>query len=364
MRTAQARLKASRAAQARRIADLPVVLVVGDSGSCKTSVIAHSGLEPELLAGQVLEDNAIVPTASINIWFARNTAFVEAAGKLQKDRGLWASVVRKVQPTRLRALLSTGAEAPKAALVCVSSEDLLQAGGDRHIALARSLRDRLDAITAALAVRLPVYVMLTKSDRLTFFSEYARNLTNDEASHVLGATLPIQNDQLAGVYAESATQGLQIAFDNLVYSLCDRRPDLLSREHDGDKLSGIYEFPRELRKLRAPIIQFLVELCKPTQLGPAPFLRGFYFSGVRATFVSEPVRQAPVQSVPRLRPWPPMQPDSSTSQKVPQLNRRPPRRNRHAKNHSGFSSVISSAMFYCRIERLWARAARAPKQPR
>jgi len=299
VRTAQGRLKTSRGAHGGRIANLPVVLVVGDSGSCKTSVIAQSGLEPELVAGQVLEDNAIIPTASINIWFARNTAFVEAGGKLQKDRGLWAAVVRKVQPTRLRALLSSSAEAPKAALVCVSSEDLLQAGGDRHIALARSLRDRLDAICGTLAVKLPVYVLLTKSDRLTFFSEFARNLTNDEANRVLGATLPIQNDQLSGVYSESATQKLQIAFDNLVYSLCDRRPDLLSRENDGDKLSGIYEFPRELRKLKTPVVQFLVELCKPTQLGPAPFLRGFYFTGVRATFVSEPVRQAPVQSVPK-----------------------------------------------------------------
>src|SRR5262249_4003602 len=156
-----------------------------DSGSCKTSVIAHSGLEPELLAGQVFEDNAIVPTSSINLWFARNTAFVETGGKLQKDRDLWSSVVRKIQPTRIRALLSTGVEAPRAALVCVSGEELLQAGGDGHVALARSLRGRLDAISAALAVKLPVYVLLTKADRLSFFSEFARNLTNDEASQVL-----------------------------------------------------------------------------------------------------------------------------------------------------------------------------------
>ena len=66
--------------------------------------------------------------------------------------------------------------------------------------------------------------------------------------------------------------GTKIAFENLILSLCDRRTDLLSREHDTEKLSGIYEFPRELRKLRAPLVQFLVELCKPTQLGSAPFL--------------------------------------------------------------------------------------------
>jgi len=299
IRTAHSKLRSSNAVQKRRINELPIVLFVGENGSCKTSVVAHSGLDPELLAGQVYEDNAIVPTRSLNLWFARNVAFVETGGKLQSDENSWKALVRRMQPPRLRALLSSASEAPRAAIVCVSCEDLLQSGGDRHLALARLLRGRLDAIAGVLGIQLPVYVLITKADRITSFSEYTRNLTNEEASQALGVTLPIESGQRTGVYAEAATQKLNVVFDNLVFALCDRRTDLLSREHDTERIAGIYEFPRELRKLRTPLVQFLVELCKPTQLSAASFLRGFYFSGVRATFVSESVRQAPAPSAPK-----------------------------------------------------------------
>ena len=69
--------------------------------------------------------------------------------------------------------------------------------------------------------------------------------------------------------------------------MCNARPEFLSREQDPSQLPGIYEFPREFRKLRLPLVRFLVELCKPSQLNVGPFLRGFYFSGVRPVIVAE-----------------------------------------------------------------------------
>ena len=36
--------------------------------------------------------------------------------------------------------------------------------------------------------------------------------------------------------------------------------------------------PVEFRKLRAMAVQFMVDLCRPNQLGAGPFLRGFYFT--------------------------------------------------------------------------------------
>src|SRR5262249_37861946 len=91
-------------------------------------------------------------------------------------------------------------------------------------------------------------------------------------------------------YAEQETKRLNVAFSNLVLSLARKRPDLLAREHDSQMLAGAYEFPRELRKLRGPIVQMLVELFKPSQLKATPFLRGLYFCGVRAVIVNEVTR--------------------------------------------------------------------------
>src|SRR5207248_2613748 len=66
------------------------------------------------------------------------------------------------------------------------------------------------------------------------------------------------------------------------------------RENTTEHLGGIYEFPRELKKLRQQVVQFLVDLGRPSELSTNPFIRGFYFSGVRAVMVDE-MSNAPAQ---------------------------------------------------------------------
>ena len=57
----------------------------------------------------------------------------------------------------------------------------------------------------------------------------------------------------------------------------------------------MYEFPREFRKLRSLAVEFLVDVCRPSQLRAGPLLRGFYFTGVRPVVVADVAveRQAP-----------------------------------------------------------------------
>ncbi len=285
LRDAEGRLTASNQG---KLGNLPVVLVAGLPGSAKTNTLVHSGLDPELLAGQVYQDNAIVATRSTNVWFARQTIFVDAGGKVVQDPARWMRLVKRLQPRKLASVVGKGQQAPRVAVVCFDTEEFLKPGSADAVAVAaRTLHARLGDISQALGISLPVYVLFTKADRMPFFLDYVRNLGNEEAMQVFGTTLPIEGGQPAGVYAEQATQKLSAAFDALFHSLADKRTVFLAREHAGEKLPGIYEFPREFRKLRTLLVQFLVDLSKPSQLRAAPFLRGFYFSGVRPVVVTE-----------------------------------------------------------------------------
>src|SRR5271154_4687514 len=69
--TAIRRLKASTLGRGASLSNLPLVFLLGDSGSTKTTTIIHSALDPELLAGQVYQDNQILPTQAANIWYTR-----------------------------------------------------------------------------------------------------------------------------------------------------------------------------------------------------------------------------------------------------------------------------------------------------
>jgi type VI secretion system protein ImpL len=136
-----------------------------------------------------------------------------------------------------------------------------------------------------------VYVIVTKVDRVPHFEEYVRNLSEDEVRQVLGAPLGSIHSS-AGTYADQASQTLSTAMDALVFKLGGFRVEMLHRENEAGNVAGVYEFPREFGKLRKNLSHYLVELCKPSQLSANPYLRGFYFTGVRARVV-ERVAAAP-----------------------------------------------------------------------
>jgi type VI secretion system protein ImpL len=293
VREAVRRLKTSTLGRGTNLSSLPLVYVLGDSGSTKTTVLLHSALDPELLAGHVYRDNDILPTSTANIWYTRQAIFVDPAGEMMGQADQWRRLVKLLQPGRFSAALGKRTQAPRAAIVCFDCESFLQPGAsETAVSAARRLSVRLQEVSQLLGISFPVYVLFTKLDRISFFSDFVRGMSKDEASEVLGATLPLRSLS-AGVYADEETRRLTKAFDEIFYSLAERRIVLLPREHEGDKLPGIYEFPRELRKLRTLLVQFLVDLAHPSHLGTNPFLRGFYFTGVRPVVVDDVVA-APV----------------------------------------------------------------------
>jgi type VI secretion system protein ImpL len=285
-RAAEAKLSASKIEHGAKIGDLPVYILMGESGGAKTSVMLHCGLDPELLAGQVYQNADVAPTRAANLWFSRRSIFAEAGGKLLAESAQWSRFVRAMRPRS--SVFRKGGQAPRAAVVSVDCETFTLAGAQEALAnAARTLRARLGEISQALGINLPVYVLFTKIDRLPFFTEYVRNFSDDEATQVLGATLPLFAGRAEGVYAEEETARLTAAFEGLFRSLADARPQFLTRETDPAKSPATYEFPREFRKIRPAAVQFLVDLCRPSQLSVGPMLRGFYFTGVRPIIVNE-----------------------------------------------------------------------------
>ncbi|MBN2319175.1 MAG: hypothetical protein JXR49_08855 [Acidobacteria bacterium] len=287
IREAENRLASSNLARGAKLMNLPVVFVIGETGSTKTSTILSSGLDPELLAGSVYRDTTVVPTRLANIWFARGMIFVEAGGALLSQTPRWLYLLRCFRSGRLASAVR-GKQAPRAAIVCLDAEIFVRAGAADALTLtSRNLQKRLADISREFGIRFPVYALLTKMNRLAFFEDFVRNLTNEETGQALGATLPLRPQNTAGIYAEEENKRLGAAFDRIFYSLADHRIYFLQRENDLRKAETAYEFPREFRKLRNGLVQFLVDLCRPSQIQASPFLRGFYFSGVRPVVVQD-----------------------------------------------------------------------------
>lgn len=289
---ARARLAAARTTGGSTIGSLPVVLLTGLSGSAKTTAVTRSGMDAELLAGAVSAGDTPAATNGINVWYSNGAVYVEAGGPVSADRDRFARVVEHLRPRRMAAVFGRGKQAPRAVVVCVACDDFLQQGAtDVVMRNAHTLRERLAEAAMQLGVRLPVYVLFMRSDRIPYYTDYVRNLSNGEARQPLGAALP-GDEGAAGLYADRETALVEASFQKLFQSLAEHRVELLARESAAAPKPGLYEFPRELRKMMPLVVRFLVELCKPSQLQVSPILRGFYFTGVRPVIVTEAAQES------------------------------------------------------------------------
>ncbi len=144
VREAESRLQSSPLGRGVRVGNLPAFFLVGDTGAGKTTAIIRSGLEPELLAGQVFQDGSILPTRAANLWFGGQTILADAGGPLLTDPARWARFVRCLAPAKLRSVVGKGQQAPRAAVVCFDCENFMQQGAAEANTLAvQNLRARL-----------------------------------------------------------------------------------------------------------------------------------------------------------------------------------------------------------------------------
>ena len=280
---ANRKLRASQQG-AKALDALPLIYILGDAGSAKTTTVAQSGLDPELLSGSATAATDQNPTQVLNLWFARQAAFLEIGAAVRDSKSLFERLVHRTRAKAYRSAFGTGAAA-RAVIVCLSTDQLLVPdAGASLMASARSTGAQLRDLSRLLGMPVPVYVIVTKLDRVPHFDHYARNLTDEEVRQVFGTPLP-RSEASVGTYTEQASRILAGAIDGLVYQLGEFRVEMLDRENDAGNTPGVYEFPREFGKIRKGLNQYLVELCKPSQLSANPYLRGLFFTGVRARVV-------------------------------------------------------------------------------
>ncbi len=272
-----------------------IVLVAGSTGSCKTTLVTRAGLDPELLAGDAPSDGPPGATADANLWLVRDAVLAEPGGAVFADEERWRAFLRALRPPRLGAAIGRSEAPQRSIVVCVSCELLTAEASAQLDGLAGVTRQRLAAAGRELGMAVPVYVVFTKADRIPSFEAWAGPLTRDEIRPPLGAALPLvgTDARAAGSYAERLVPRIDAAFTSIAASLAKRRVDLLGREAVPERRLTAYELPRELGKLAPLASRFLVEICRPTQLGASPQLRGFYFVGARPIVVGDAPASTP-----------------------------------------------------------------------
>src|SRR5262249_44114953 len=215
------------------IYQLPWRIVLGPEGSGKTSLVHHSGLEAQLLSGNVAETGAIASTRLCNLWLAKNTIFIEIAGRIfDGDLARWTQFLRALRGTESiplwRRVLGKREKTISLSGVigCCDVREFSRASADpqRFERYCRNWHDRFQAIGEVFGFRYPVYQVVTKCDDIPFFQEFFQQLPESDTKQVLGCTLPQSPTVSAGpgeLFAEVESKRFTKAFRALYQSLAE-----------------------------------------------------------------------------------------------------------------------------------------------
>ncbi len=261
-------------------------LLIGPESAGKTGTFLNSGVEPQLLAGQP------GATRLCNLWLAKNAVFAEFSGRVfGGDSERWKSLLTILRGTRSMSFWQSLWRDPEPGMQLsgvvgfTDVRDLTSAAADpqRFERGNRDWQERLRTIGLVFGADFPVYQVFTKCDKLPFFTDYFGRLPESEVNQILGCSLPLRKPAAnpGEAFTEAEAKRLGDAFRPLYQSLAERRLSCLAHEPNPARKPGIYEFPRELKRIRQPLVQFLIDVFKPNQLQCTPILRGFYLTGIQ-----------------------------------------------------------------------------------
>src|SRR2546423_638105 len=258
----------------RTVAELPWYMFIGAPGSGKTTALLNAGLRFPLgdpRAGEAALQG-VGGTRNCDWWFTEQAVLVDTAGRYttqesdrQADAAAWLGFLDLPKRQRPRPPL-TGA------IVTLSIADLVHWNEEELSRYARHVRERVGELYARLGVRLPVYLMLTKTDLLAGFNEFFSVLDASERAQVWGTTFDAREQ------ARGAAERFKEEFAGLERRLYAFLPRRLQETRDLQRRAAVYRFPQQFRAAGPLITRFLDTTFGGAAAGESPMLRGVYFT--------------------------------------------------------------------------------------
>ncbi|QLC73185.1 type VI secretion system membrane subunit TssM [Pseudomonas sp. LPB0260] len=250
--------------------ELPWYLLLGPQGSGKTSLLDFSGLDFPLNRGdnqRLTKD--VSGTRYADWYFADHAVLIDTCGRYLSqpdplvDGRAWDFLLGLLRKRRARPL--------NGVLVNIPVEQL-QGGSEVELEnLARQTRQRLHEIHQRLGASVPVYLVLSKADKVLGFDEFFDQLSREESEQVLGASFRKEQD------ATDVTVVRQ-EFEELLRRLNSQVILRMHQERDTQRRGRILDFPHQLGQIGERLCLFIELAFSGNRYQRASQLRGFYLT--------------------------------------------------------------------------------------
>jgi type VI secretion system protein ImpL len=258
----------------RTVSQLPWYMFIGAPGSGKTTALLNAGLRFPLGDPRAGEQalQGVGGTRNCDWWFTDQAVLVDTAGRYttqesdkQADSAAWLGFLDLLKRFRPRQPLN-------GVILTLSIGDLVHWNDEELARYAKHVRDRVRELYARLGVRLPIYLMVTKTDLLAGFTEFYSEFDVKHRAQVWGTTFD-STEQARGL-----GERFKDEFAHLERRLYTLLPERLQETRDLQKRATIYRFPQQYRVAGPLITKFLEGAFGGAWVGEAPFVRGVYFT--------------------------------------------------------------------------------------
>ena len=272
----------------RHLYDQPWYLVLGEPGSGRTAALANSGLEFVLDSGSLKRSAGSVPGrgGECGWWVTDDAVFVVAPGDFVTEPGPtqaaeWDDLLDCLKSARRRHPLNGIILTVPAS--CLPYEPTA-------LEVATQMRRRVQEAMTRLGMVLPIYLLVTKCDRIVGFSEYFSGLDAEERARPLGITLPLGKARpsfgrarKADTFAPgaSAVAAYSERYRAFIAGLEAWTPSRLEAERQADRRRRMFGFPQQMQALGEPLEAIVRCIFGPSRFRLASLFRGVFFVSAR-----------------------------------------------------------------------------------
>ncbi len=240
---------------------VPWVLMMGSG----TTSIGYSLSDSSIL--RYLSDSPVEDPESIGLWNFNRGVLVDFESLARKSS----------EEDAISGLSRLRSERPiDSILLCLSASEILESSSRELMDMGIALSDRLNSLQEKLGFTFPVYVLITKSDLIPGFSEFAQTRTTDELSQIFGWSnpSPLEANYDANWIAEALTR----THNALVHIQLDGIAG--GSDYSEIDVDSYVLFAPKLQKMESSIDKVLRKIFSVTIDKPNFYFRGIYFSGI------------------------------------------------------------------------------------
>lgn len=249
---------------------LPWYLVIGESGSGKTTAISSAHLSSPFV--EVHRTSGISGTRNCDWWFFEQAIIIDTAGRYAipvdegKDKDEWQKFLSMIVKYRKK-------EPIHGLIVTVAADKLLSAAPEELEEDGKKIRRRMEELMRVLGIKFPVYLLVTKCDLVQGMTQFSDRLPEISLEQPMGAINQDLSKDVAGF--------LDRAKNSIGERLRTLRMLLLHHPESGTVNTGVLMFPEEFESLKPGLERFVKTAFQENPYQDTPLLRGLFFSSGR-----------------------------------------------------------------------------------